>query len=73
MNGNDVEAHSNDHHDTTMKTLKTIEGVPGNWTITDSHLSPDNERMIYSSIVGIHSHQSSCSQLIPFPRTPSFT
>lgn len=33
-----------------MKTIKTIRGVTGRWTITDSHLSPDNERMIYSSI-----------------------
>jgi WD repeat-containing protein 23 len=53
MNGNEVEAHSDSDHDTTMKTLKTIVGVTGNWTITDSHLSPDNERMIYSSIVRI--------------------
>ncbi|KAF7972185.1 hypothetical protein HWV62_18770 [Athelia sp. TMB] len=33
-----------------LKVLKTIQGSPGRWTITDSHLSPDNERMIYSSI-----------------------
>ncbi|KAG2358232.1 WD40-repeat-containing domain protein [Suillus spraguei] len=40
-----------DHdHDTTLKILKTIQGCTGRWTITDSHLSPDNERMIYSSI-----------------------
>lgn len=57
MNGNEVEAHSDGDHETTMKTLKTIQGTTGNWTITDSHLSPDNERMIYSSIVRIHSHQ----------------
>jgi len=31
-------------HDTTLKVLKTIQGCPGRWTITDSHLSPDNER-----------------------------
>lgn len=37
-------------HDTTLKVLKTIQGCTGRWTITDSHLSPDNERMIYSSI-----------------------
>ncbi|KAF8846158.1 WD40 repeat-like protein [Paxillus ammoniavirescens] len=38
-------------HESTLKVLKTIQGHPGRWTITDSHLSPDNERMIYSSIV----------------------
>ncbi|KIO08498.1 hypothetical protein M404DRAFT_133750 [Pisolithus tinctorius Marx 270] len=38
-------------HETTLKVLKTIEGRQGSWTITDSHLSPDNERIIYSSIV----------------------
>ncbi|KIJ65056.1 hypothetical protein HYDPIDRAFT_88817 [Hydnomerulius pinastri MD-312] len=37
-------------HESTLKVLKTIQGHPGRWTITDSHLSPDNERMIYSSI-----------------------
>ncbi|KAG2120636.1 WD40-repeat-containing domain protein [Suillus discolor] len=37
-------------HDTTLKILKTIQGSAGRWTITDSHLSPNNERMIYSSI-----------------------
>lgn len=51
MNGNDVEASTEPSHDTTMHAMKSIEGVHGNWTITDSHLSPDNERMIYSSIV----------------------
>lgn len=35
---------------TTMKVIKVIQGSPGGWTITDSHLSPDNERIIYSSI-----------------------
>jgi len=37
-------------HGTTMNVIKTIRGVPGNWTITDSHLSPDNERIIYATI-----------------------
>ncbi|KAF9229038.1 WD40 repeat-like protein [Gyrodon lividus] len=37
-------------HESTLKVLKTIQGHPGRWTITDSHLSPDNERIIYSSI-----------------------
>ncbi|KAG8219620.1 WD40-repeat-containing domain protein [Butyriboletus roseoflavus] len=43
--------HDYDHdHESTLKIMKTIQGHPGRWTITDSHLSPDNERMIYSSI-----------------------
>ncbi|KAI0931267.1 hypothetical protein AcW1_001283 [Taiwanofungus camphoratus] len=37
-------------HETTMKVIKTIHAHPGRWTITDSHLSPDNQRMIYASI-----------------------
>ncbi|KZT55525.1 WD40 repeat-like protein [Calocera cornea HHB12733] len=37
-------------HQTTMKTVKSMRGNPGSWTITDVDLSPDNERMIYSSI-----------------------
>ncbi|KAG6380983.1 WD40-repeat-containing domain protein [Boletus reticuloceps] len=41
--------HDRDH-ESTLKVLKIIQGHPGRWTITDSHLSPDNERMIYSSI-----------------------
>lgn len=36
--------------ESTLKVLKTIQGSPGRWTITDSHLSPDNQHMIYSSI-----------------------
>lgn len=31
-------------HESTLKILKTIQGRPGRWTITDSHLSPNNER-----------------------------
>jgi len=37
-------------HTTTMSVIKTINAHPGRWTITDSHLSPDNQRMIYASI-----------------------
>lgn len=52
MDGNDVRATGDgSDHETTLRTMKSINGVHGNWTITDSHLSPDNERMIYSSIV----------------------
>lgn len=31
-------------HRTTMKVHKSIRGIPEGWTITDSHLSHDNER-----------------------------
>jgi WD repeat-containing protein 23 len=30
---------------TTMKVIKVIQGSSGGWTITDAHLSPDNERL----------------------------
>lgn len=33
-----------DGHTTTMEVIKTIQAAPGRWTITDSHLSPDNQR-----------------------------
>ncbi|CAA7264768.1 unnamed protein product [Cyclocybe aegerita] len=35
---------------TRMPLRKVIQGHPGRWTITDANLSPDNERMIYSTI-----------------------
>lgn len=35
-------------HTTTMHVAKTIDGVGDGWTITDSHLSPDNERLAYA-------------------------
>jgi WD repeat-containing protein 23 len=31
-------------HRSTMKVLKTIQGCEGQWTITDSHISPDTQR-----------------------------
>ena len=31
---------------TTLNTIKVIQGVSGGWTITDAHLSPDNERYL---------------------------
>ncbi|KZT41405.1 WD40 repeat-like protein [Sistotremastrum suecicum HHB10207 ss-3] len=37
-------------HETTMKVIKTIQGYPVSWTITDSHLSSDNQRLIYAAI-----------------------
>ncbi|OCB87134.1 WD40 repeat-like protein [Sanghuangporus baumii] len=42
------DSHMN--HKTTMKVHKSIQGIPEGWTITDSHLSPDNDRLIYSSM-----------------------
>jgi len=33
-----------------MKLVQMIQGGHGGWTITDSHLSPDNQRLIYASI-----------------------
>ncbi|KAI0639524.1 WD40 repeat-like protein [Trametes polyzona] len=45
-----LRQHLDDSHTTTMEVIKTIEAAPGRWTITDSHLSPDNQRMIYASI-----------------------
>ncbi|KAK0465467.1 WD40-repeat-containing domain protein [Desarmillaria tabescens] len=35
---------------TTMNIRRRIRGHPGRWTITDANLSPDNQRMIYSSL-----------------------
>jgi hypothetical protein len=35
-------------HTTTMHVAKTIDGIGDGWTITDSHLSPDNERLAYA-------------------------
>ncbi|KIK70586.1 hypothetical protein GYMLUDRAFT_32627 [Collybiopsis luxurians FD-317 M1] len=40
-----------DHHlQTTMNVSRRIQGEHGRWTITDANLSPDNDRIIYSSI-----------------------
>jgi WD repeat-containing protein 23 len=36
-------------HRSTMKLINTIQGQPGRWTITDSHLSPDDQRYHPSS------------------------
>lgn len=33
-----------DGHVTSMEVIKTIQAAPGRWTITDSHLSPDNQQ-----------------------------
>ena len=35
--------------ETTMKEIKTVIGHEGWWTITDSHLSPDNERFVVAT------------------------
>ncbi|KAI0347678.1 WD40 repeat-like protein [Trametopsis cervina] len=42
-----------DDHVSSMKVMKTINAQPGGWTITDSHLSPDNQRLIYASVSNI--------------------
>ena len=31
-------------HKSNMKVIKSIQGHHGQWTITDSHLSPNNEK-----------------------------
>ncbi|KIY73538.1 WD40 repeat-like protein [Cylindrobasidium torrendii FP15055 ss-10] len=35
---------------TNMAVKRRIMGHPGQWTITDANLSPDNQRMVYSSL-----------------------
>ncbi|KAI0031259.1 WD40-repeat-containing domain protein [Vararia minispora EC-137] len=51
----------------TLKTIKTIRGAQGQWTMTDTHLSPDNERVIYSSLCPVvymaTTHDSSETQI----------
>jgi WD repeat-containing protein 23 len=44
MRGGISRVNIYDGHHTTMKVINTIDGHPGRWTITDSHLSPDNEK-----------------------------
>ncbi|CAE6366217.1 LEC14B protein [Rhizoctonia solani AG-1 IB] len=46
----DTITHPQTGHRSRMQVLNRVKGVYGNWTVTDSHLSPDNERLIYSSI-----------------------
>ncbi|KAF8481816.1 WD40-repeat-containing domain protein [Russula ochroleuca] len=55
---------------TTLNTIKVIQGVSGGWTITDAHLSPDNERIIYSTIdptVHMATTLDSSTTQIPIP------
>jgi DDB1- and CUL4-associated factor 11 len=40
--------HIDGDHVSTMKHTKSIRAVPGGWTITDSHLSPDNSLLAYA-------------------------
>jgi len=35
--------NSEETHETSLKVIKTINGRQGQWTITDAHLSPDNQ------------------------------
>ncbi|EUC63840.1 WD domain, G-beta repeat protein [Rhizoctonia solani AG-3 Rhs1AP] len=46
----DKTTHPQTGHQSRMNVLNRVKGIYGNWTVTDSHLSPDNERLIYSSI-----------------------
>ncbi|CAE6440918.1 unnamed protein product [Rhizoctonia solani] len=46
----DIVTHPQTGHRSRMNVLNRVKGIYGNWTVTDSHLSPDNERLIYSSI-----------------------
>ncbi|CAE6535196.1 unnamed protein product [Rhizoctonia solani] len=46
----DITTHPQTGHSSRMSVLNRVKGIYGNWTVTDSHLSPDNERLIYSSI-----------------------
>ena len=36
-------------HETSMKLIKSIRAYADRWTITDSHLSPDNQRFVSHS------------------------
>lgn len=40
--------HLDNDHQATLKHNKTIRAAPGGWTITDSHLSPDNSLLAYA-------------------------
>lgn len=54
-----------DGHISTMSVLKSFS-VTGQWCITDSHLSSDNERIVYSSmsptVFMAHTHDASMIQ-----------
>lgn len=60
-----------------MAVKNVIQGHPGRWTVTDANLSPDNERMIYSSITPTvymtctSPGESSAQIPIPFADPPS--
>ncbi|KAI0073704.1 WD40 repeat-like protein [Panus rudis PR-1116 ss-1] len=47
---NPIAAQISPGHISTMKHIKTIRAYADRWTITDSHLSPDNQRMIYATV-----------------------
>ncbi|KAH6916627.1 WD-repeat-containing protein [Coprinopsis sp. MPI-PUGE-AT-0042] len=56
---------------TTMPLRKHIQGAHGGWTITDANLSPDNSKMIYSSIMSTvymtSTSPEDSSEQIPIP------
>ncbi|KAL0951703.1 hypothetical protein HGRIS_008378 [Hohenbuehelia grisea] len=68
--------HEDQHLQTNLKVLKSVQGHHGRWTITDANLSPDNERLIYSSLhptvymTSVHD-DSTLQTPIPFADTPS--
>ncbi|KAJ4002235.1 WD40-repeat-containing domain protein [Lentinula boryana] len=60
---------------TTMNLSRRIQGRHGRWTITDANLSPDNDRIIYSSITSTaymcSTREDNPAQIpIPFHDTP---
>ena len=48
-----------------MKVIKVIQGAPGGWTITDAHLSPDNERLVTCCTVFCAYHPNAGSFIPP--------
>ena len=50
---------------TTMKVIKVIRGSPGGWTITDAHLSPDNERLVSFLMRTLHLPLVNAGSFIP--------
>ena len=48
-----------------MKVIKVIRGSPGGWTITDAHLSPDNERLVSFLMRTLHLPLVNSGSFIP--------
>ncbi|KAF8756267.1 WD40 repeat-like protein [Rhizoctonia solani] len=63
-----IVTHPQTGHKSRMEVLNRVKGIYGNWTVTDSHLSPDNERLIYSSISPVvhdKTPRAQCSTCVP--------